>query len=61
MYLIVVCSGCGRLLVADADKKSRKCSYCGIRVWLSKVKKVERAETAMDASDLVQRLKRRKM
>lgn len=61
MYLIVVCSGCGRLLVADAEKKSRRCPYCGVKVWLAKAKRVGSAETAIGASELVQRLKRRKM
>lgn len=61
MYLIFVCSGCGMLLVADASKKSRRCPYCGVRVWLAKAKRVGSAGTAMEASELVQYLKRRKV
>ncbi|UCE95530.1 MAG: DUF1922 domain-containing protein [Candidatus Bathyarchaeota archaeon] len=60
MYLIIICSGCGRLLIADASTKSRKCPYCGIKVWLSKAKKVGRAEKAIEASVLVQQLKRKR-
>lgn len=61
MYLIVVCGGCGRLLVADAGKKSRRCPYCGTKVWLAKARHAGRAETAREASELVQHLKRRNM
>jgi len=58
MYLIVVCSNCGHLLVADGEKKSRSCSYCGVRVWLVKARRLGSAETAKEASELVQHLKR---
>ena len=61
MYLIVVCGGCRRLLVADGGKRSRRCPYCGVRVWLAKAKRVGGAETAREASELVQRLKRGKV
>ncbi len=60
MYWIVVCSNCGRLLVADAEKKSRRCPYCGIKMWLAKAKRVGRAETARKASELAQYLKDKK-
>lgn len=57
MYLVIVCGGCGRLLVADGAAKSRSCPYCGVRVWLSKAKRLGKADTAREASDLVQYLK----
>ena len=60
MYLIVVCSKCGRLLVADAGKKSRRCPYCRARLLLAKTQRVGNAKTAMEASELAQHLKRRK-
>ena len=59
MYLVVVCSGCGRLVVADASKKSRRCAYCGVRVWLARVRRVGCVNTAREAVELVQFLKRR--
>jgi len=61
VYLIVVCGGCGRLLVADAVNKSRRCPYCGVRVWLARAKRVGSAETAREASELVRYLKRKKV
>lgn len=60
MYKIFICSRCGRLLVADASKKSRMCTYCGVRNDLTKVNLVESAKTAKEASELVQHLKHRR-
>jgi len=60
MYLIVVCSGCGRLLVANMEANSRRCPYCGVRVRLAKAKRVGGAKTAREASVLVQHLKQRR-
>ncbi len=60
MYLIVVCGGCGRLLVADAAKKSRLCAYCGFKVLLTNARRVASAETSREASELVQHLKLKK-
>ena len=60
MYLIVVCCSCGNLLVADGEKKSRRCPYCGVRVWLVKARRLGTVETAREASELVRYLKRRK-
>ncbi len=59
MYVIVVCGSCGRLLVADAGKKSRTCAYCGARVWLARAKRVGSAETSRKAAVLVQHLKQK--
>ena len=60
MYKIFICSRCGRLLVADAYKKSRMCTYCGSRNDLMKVKAVGTAKTAKEASELVQHLKHKR-
>jgi DNA-directed RNA polymerase subunit RPC12/RpoP len=60
LYLIVVCSTCGRLLVANGDKKSRRCAYCGTRLSLDKVKCVGSVETAGKAAEIVQLLKQEK-
>jgi DNA-directed RNA polymerase subunit RPC12/RpoP len=57
VYLVVVCGGCGRLLVAKADAKTRTCPYCGYRVSMHKAKRVASAKDAGQASKLVQRLK----
>ena len=59
LFIIVVCSGCGRLLVANGYTKSRRCPYCGKKNWLTKVKHVTSAKTAKEASELVQQLKKK--
>ncbi|MCW4051814.1 MAG: DUF1922 domain-containing protein [Candidatus Bathyarchaeota archaeon] len=60
LYLIVVCSTCGKLLVADGEKKSRRCAYCGTKLSLNKVKLVGSVETAGKAAEIVQLLKQEK-
>jgi len=50
---------CGKLFVADGSKKSRRCPYCGVRVWLTKAKHFGTAETARKASELVKYLKQK--
>ncbi|UCB61326.1 MAG: DUF1922 domain-containing protein [Candidatus Bathyarchaeota archaeon] len=60
MYPVVVCSDCGRLLVARRDAKSRTCPYCGVRVNLAKAQQVKTAKTAREASKLVQALKKKR-
>jgi len=47
------------LLVADGDKKSRRCAYCGTKVSLTKVKIVGSVETAREAAEVVQLLKQK--
>ncbi|MCK4933671.1 DUF1922 domain-containing protein [Candidatus Bathyarchaeota archaeon] len=59
MYKVLVCTGCGRLLVADADKKSRRCPYCEVRIQLHKAKAVGTAKTAIEASELARYFKQR--
>ena len=60
MYVVIVCSRCGKLLLARADTKTRQCSYCQTRLVLTKTKAVASAKTAKEASILIQAFKRRK-
>ena len=45
--------------MANGNLKSRRCPYCGFKVWLSNAKLVASVETAREACELAQRLKRR--
>jgi DNA-directed RNA polymerase subunit RPC12/RpoP len=54
---VVVCHRCGGLLLAKAEQKTRTCPYCGSTVILEKAKKVGSANTSLEASTLLQRLK----
>jgi len=58
LFIIIVCSGCGRLLVANGYMKSRRCPYCRKKNLLTKVRHVASAKTAKEASELVQQLKK---
>ena len=57
MYLVIVCYQCGQLLLAQDAQKTRRCPYCDARLVLDKTKKVARAKTAREASDLIRFLK----
>lgn len=61
VFVIVVCDGCGRLIVAEGRFKSRRCPYCGFRVWLGRARRVANVESAREARELVQRLKQQSM
>jgi LSD1 subclass zinc finger protein len=60
VFVVVVCGGCGRLLVADDGFKSRRCPHCGFKVWLSKARVVGTAASSRDAVALVQQLKQKR-
>jgi len=59
LYIIVVCSKCGRLLLAKKEYKTRTCPYCGFKGYLDKLKKVATAENADDALTILHKLKRK--
>jgi DNA-directed RNA polymerase subunit RPC12/RpoP len=58
LTFVVVCARCGGLLLAKAEQKTRTCPYCGSTVVLEKAKKIASAKTTLEASTLLQRLKK---
>jgi DNA-directed RNA polymerase subunit RPC12/RpoP len=60
MYVVVVCYGCGRFLLATGNQKTKRCPYCSTRLTLVKAKKVASAKTAQEASSYIRALKERK-
>jgi LSD1 subclass zinc finger protein len=56
-YVVFVCSGCGRFLIAKAGQKNKQCNYCGTIVDLWKAKKVRTAGSAREASKLAREFK----
>jgi ribosomal protein S27AE len=54
---VVACSRCGGLLLAKIEQKTRTCPYCGYTVNLERAKKLASANTTLEASKLLQRLK----
>jgi len=54
---IIECPNCKGLMLATANKKTKTCPYCGTRVEVCKAKRLARAETAMQASEMLRKLK----
>lgn len=59
-YAVVACSKCGGYTLASMDKKSRTCPYCGSKILLEKARKVAVAKTAMEASNMLRKIKEKK-
>lgn len=59
-YVVFVCSGCGRFLVAKAGQKSKRCNYCDAMVDLWRARKVASAGSAREASRVVRGFKMKK-
>jgi DNA-directed RNA polymerase subunit RPC12/RpoP len=57
LTFVVTCSRCGGLLLAKVEQKTRTCPYCGSTVILERAKKLASANTSLEASTLLQRLK----
>lgn len=58
-YVVFVCSGCGRFLVAKDGQKSKRCIYCESVVDLWRAKRVASAGSAREASRIVREFKMR--
>jgi uncharacterized protein with PIN domain len=58
MYVVIVCYGCGRFLLAKGAQKTKRCPYCAAKLKLVSAKKVARVKTAQEASNYIRALKR---
>jgi len=61
MYVVVVCYGCGRFLLAKGTQKTKTCPYCEARLTLDKTKKLVHVKTAQEASNYLRALKNRQL
>jgi DNA-directed RNA polymerase subunit RPC12/RpoP len=59
MYAVIVCYGCGRLLLTKTDQKNRQCPHCGARLIVARTKHVAHAESAREASLLMRAMKQK--
>jgi DNA-directed RNA polymerase subunit RPC12/RpoP len=59
MYMVIVCYGCGQLLLAKTGQKTKRCPYCDARLVLDKTRKVVHVKTAQKASSVIRALKRK--
>lgn len=55
--IIVKCTQCGGLMLSAKGQKTKICPYCGTHVNLLKAQKVATASTAMEASEILRKLK----
>jgi rRNA maturation endonuclease Nob1 len=59
MYVVVICYGCGRFLLAKGDQKSKRCPHCESQLKLDKTRKLVHVKTAQEASNYMRALKNR--
>jgi rRNA maturation endonuclease Nob1 len=59
MYVVLICYGCGRFLLAEATQKTKRCPYCATQLKLDKTKKAAHLKTAQEASHYIRALKRK--
>jgi DNA-directed RNA polymerase subunit RPC12/RpoP len=55
--VIVKCNRCGGLMLAADTQKTKRCPYCGANVYLQRARRVAAAKTAMEASELLRKIK----
>jgi DNA-directed RNA polymerase subunit RPC12/RpoP len=55
--LIVKCPKCGGLMLSTKGQKTKTCPYCGTQVILLKAQKVASAANAIEASEILRKLK----
>ena len=55
--LIVKCTQCGGLMLSAKGQKTKICPYCGSHINLLKAQKVVAANTALEASEILRKLK----
>jgi len=55
--LIVKCTQCGGLTLTAKAQKTKICPYCGTQINLMRAQKVAAANTALEASEMLRKLK----
>ena len=55
--LIIKCMQCGGLTLSSKGQKTKICPYCGTNINLLKAQKVAAGNTALEASEILRRLK----
>jgi len=55
--LIVKCTQCGGLMLTAKAQKTKICPYCGTHINLMRAQKIAAANTALEASEMLRKLK----
>jgi DNA-directed RNA polymerase subunit RPC12/RpoP len=58
--LVIKCTKCGGLTLAAEAQKTKNCPYCGTQIDLQKAGKLAAATTALEASEMLRKLKAEK-
>ena len=57
--LIIKCTQCGGLTLSAKGQKTKICPYCGTTINILKAQKVAAASTALEASEILAKTKKR--
>jgi hypothetical protein len=55
--IIIKCIKCGGLTLSSKGQKTKVCPYCGTNINLIRAKKIAAANTALEASEMLRKLK----
>jgi DNA-directed RNA polymerase subunit M/transcription elongation factor TFIIS len=55
--LIKKCPNCNGLMLTSSQQKTKTCPYCGKNVNLQKAQQIAKANSAMEASEMLKQLK----
>jgi DNA-directed RNA polymerase subunit RPC12/RpoP len=55
--LVIKCTKCGGLTLSAKAQKTKICPYCGTKIDLQKAPKMSAADTALEASEILRKLK----
>lgn len=58
--LVLKCTKCGGYILAAPEQKTKICPYCGTNINLQKAIRVAAAKDAIEASEIIKRLKAEK-
>jgi hypothetical protein len=55
--LVIKCTKCGGLTLVAKAQKTKICPYCGTQINLEKAPRMAAADTALEASEILRKLK----
>ena len=59
LYLVIMCYGCGKLVLVKAKQRTRVCPYCQKRILVEKARKIANVSSSREASEIIQMLKKK--
>jgi len=59
LYLVIMCYGCGKLVLVKAEQRTKVCPYCQKRILVEKARKIANVSSPREASEIIQMLKKK--